>query len=243
MRKSYWMLIPAIAAPLLLDGCQTWGPTWSEVTGQRYNMTITNRRPAIIDMVDNQGSFPDPRLIGSARRASPRRAGTRAGLAGRSAAARHDAERRALQAVLHQRAVRHHDHAAVDAGHRLRRADRRMPGAGGQVAERRVTLRRGRGAAARRRGPARRVPDAPRHAGRGARRVVHDRARRSAGRGRRIGRGQVADRRRDHRTHRPARAHRRRQRAPRGPSHRQPAVRRDASSCAAARSARCSRIR
>ena len=63
MRKSYWMLIPAIASPLLLDGCQTWGPTWSEITGQRYNVTISNRRPAIIDMVDNQGSFPDPRLI------------------------------------------------------------------------------------------------------------------------------------------------------------------------------------
>ena len=63
MRKSYLMLIPAIAAPLLLDGCQTWGPTWSEVTGQRYNVTISNRRPAIIDQVDNQGAFPDPRLI------------------------------------------------------------------------------------------------------------------------------------------------------------------------------------
>ena len=63
MRKSYWMLLPAIAAPLLLDGCQTWGPTWSEVTGQRYNMTILNRRPAIIDQVDGQGAFPDPRLI------------------------------------------------------------------------------------------------------------------------------------------------------------------------------------
>ena len=63
MRKSYWMLVPAIAAPVLLDGCQTWGPTWSEVTGQRYNVTITNRRPAIIDQVDNQGAFPDPRLI------------------------------------------------------------------------------------------------------------------------------------------------------------------------------------
>jgi hypothetical protein len=57
------MLIPALAAPLLLDGCQTWGPTWSEVTGQRYNVTIVNRRPAIIDQVDNQGAFPDPRLI------------------------------------------------------------------------------------------------------------------------------------------------------------------------------------
>ena len=63
MRKSYWMLMPALAAPLLLDGCQTWGPTWSEVTGQRYNVTIVNRRPAIIDRVDNEGAFPDPRLI------------------------------------------------------------------------------------------------------------------------------------------------------------------------------------
>jgi hypothetical protein len=63
MRKSYWMLIPALAAPLLLDGCQTWGPTWSEVTGARYNVTIVNRRPAIIDQVDGQGAFPDPRLI------------------------------------------------------------------------------------------------------------------------------------------------------------------------------------
>ena len=63
MRKSYWMLMPALAAPLLLDGCQAWGPTWSEVTGQRYNVTIANRRPAIIDMVDNEGAFPDPRLI------------------------------------------------------------------------------------------------------------------------------------------------------------------------------------
>jgi hypothetical protein len=63
MRKTYPLLILAIAAPLLLDGCQTWGPTWSEVTGQRYNVTIVNRRPAIIDQVDSQGAFPDPRLI------------------------------------------------------------------------------------------------------------------------------------------------------------------------------------
>lgn len=63
MRKSFLMLVPVLAAPLFLEGCQTWGPTWSEVTGQRYNVTIPNRRPAIIDRVDNQGSFPDPNLI------------------------------------------------------------------------------------------------------------------------------------------------------------------------------------
>lgn len=63
MRKSFLMLIPALAAPLFLEGCQTWGPTWSEVTGRRFNVTIPNRRPAVIDRVDNQGSFPDPNLI------------------------------------------------------------------------------------------------------------------------------------------------------------------------------------
>jgi hypothetical protein len=63
MRKLYLLLAPAVLAPTFLTGCQTWGPTWSELTGQRYNMTITNRRPAIIDRVDNQGSFPDPRMI------------------------------------------------------------------------------------------------------------------------------------------------------------------------------------
>jgi hypothetical protein len=63
MRKSFLMLIPVLAAPLFLEGCQTWGPTWSEVTGQRYNVTILNRRPAIIVQVDNQGSFPDPNMI------------------------------------------------------------------------------------------------------------------------------------------------------------------------------------
>ena len=60
MRKSLLLLIPAVVAPLFLEGCQTWGPTWSEVTGQRFNVTITNRRPAMILQVDTQGSFPDP---------------------------------------------------------------------------------------------------------------------------------------------------------------------------------------
>jgi hypothetical protein len=63
MRKLVLLAVPAIAASLLLEGCQTWGPSWSEITGQRYNMTIVNRRPAIIDRVDDRGSFPNPNLI------------------------------------------------------------------------------------------------------------------------------------------------------------------------------------
>ena len=51
MRKS------VLAFALLLGGCQTWGPTWSEVTGYRYTFTELNRRPAIINQIDNQGSF------------------------------------------------------------------------------------------------------------------------------------------------------------------------------------------
>ena len=63
MRKFLLLMVPALVAPTVLTGCQTWGPTWSELTGQRFNMTIPNRRPAIIDRVDNQGSFVDPNLI------------------------------------------------------------------------------------------------------------------------------------------------------------------------------------
>jgi len=57
------LAVSALVVPALLAGCQTWGPTWSEVTGARYNMTIVNRRPAIIDEVDGQGAFPNPNLI------------------------------------------------------------------------------------------------------------------------------------------------------------------------------------
>jgi len=63
MRKLSWLMVPAVLAPTFLTGCQTWGPTWSELTGQRYNVTIPNRRPAIIDRVNDQGAFPDPNLI------------------------------------------------------------------------------------------------------------------------------------------------------------------------------------
>lgn len=63
MRKLGLGLVPVLLVPTMLSGCQTWGPTWSELTGQRYNVTITNRRPAIIDRVDDRGAFTDPNLI------------------------------------------------------------------------------------------------------------------------------------------------------------------------------------
>lgn len=63
MRKMIILAAPALLASTFLTGCQTWGPTWSELTGARYNVTIVNRRPAIIDRVDNEGAFPNPNLI------------------------------------------------------------------------------------------------------------------------------------------------------------------------------------
>jgi hypothetical protein len=63
MRKSALLLACAALPLAMLEGCQTWGPTWSEITGQRFNVTISNRRPAIIDRVDDRGSFPDPNMI------------------------------------------------------------------------------------------------------------------------------------------------------------------------------------
>ena len=40
-----------------LGGCQTWGPTWSEVTGARYDKTTMYRLPAVISRIDDQGAF------------------------------------------------------------------------------------------------------------------------------------------------------------------------------------------
>ncbi len=54
MRKK---TLPALLAALTVSGCATWGPTWSEITGDRFNAAIEFRRPAIIERVGDQGAF------------------------------------------------------------------------------------------------------------------------------------------------------------------------------------------
>ncbi len=36
--------VAVLALPALLAGCATWGPTWSEVTGRRFNLAVADRR-------------------------------------------------------------------------------------------------------------------------------------------------------------------------------------------------------
>jgi hypothetical protein len=43
----YRKLTLAIAA-IALAGCQSWGPTWSELSGARYTAVAPDRRPAIL---------------------------------------------------------------------------------------------------------------------------------------------------------------------------------------------------
>ena len=52
MRKTLLLIVP-----LVLGGCQTWGPTWSELSGQRYTKVEMNRLPAVIAQVDGRGAF------------------------------------------------------------------------------------------------------------------------------------------------------------------------------------------
>lgn len=53
MRKALLLL-----SPLFLLGCQTWGPTWSEVSGARYyHLATMYRYPAVITRIDDQGAF------------------------------------------------------------------------------------------------------------------------------------------------------------------------------------------
>src|SRR5271166_1445572 len=50
--------VAVAAATLVVAGCQTWGPTWSEVDNRRYYDTTTMYlRPAIIESIDNQAAF------------------------------------------------------------------------------------------------------------------------------------------------------------------------------------------
>jgi len=53
MRKAVLGLV------LIISGCQTWGPTWSEVSGANYyNVTILNRRAAVIESIDGNSAYP-----------------------------------------------------------------------------------------------------------------------------------------------------------------------------------------
>jgi hypothetical protein len=52
--------IPAAALLFLFAGCQTWGPTWSEITGTRYNRTIADRWQAQIVSVGSNGVSQTP---------------------------------------------------------------------------------------------------------------------------------------------------------------------------------------
>ena len=45
-------LLLAVLVSASVGGCATYGPTWSEISGNRYNMTILDRRPALIANVD-----------------------------------------------------------------------------------------------------------------------------------------------------------------------------------------------
>ena len=53
------VLATAVVA-LVATGCQTWGPTWSEVTGVRYNRAIADRWPARIVAVGSDSVFTVP---------------------------------------------------------------------------------------------------------------------------------------------------------------------------------------
>jgi hypothetical protein len=53
MRKLITVLLSVV-----LGGCATYGPTWSEISGARYyNRTTLNLRPAIIEKVDGNSAF------------------------------------------------------------------------------------------------------------------------------------------------------------------------------------------
>jgi len=52
-------LIPATTAPLMLSSCQTWGPSWSEITGERWMVPSAdfNTAPTSVNLIDGVGSF------------------------------------------------------------------------------------------------------------------------------------------------------------------------------------------
>ncbi|MGE5740328.1 MAG: hypothetical protein ACM34F_15650 [Betaproteobacteria bacterium] len=53
MMRSTLVLVLASS----LAGCATYGPVWSEVSGNRYHRAVLNRQPALIEKVDGYSSY------------------------------------------------------------------------------------------------------------------------------------------------------------------------------------------
>lgn len=62
MRQSRLGVVIAVSASaVIVGGCQTWGPTWSELTGVRYTAVALDRRPALLVRVgDHSVGREDP---------------------------------------------------------------------------------------------------------------------------------------------------------------------------------------
>ena len=55
--------LATIGLAALTASCQTWGPSWSEVTGVRYHRAIADRLPATVVAVGNQAVFMTPFMV------------------------------------------------------------------------------------------------------------------------------------------------------------------------------------
>ncbi|HLX28073.1 MAG TPA: hypothetical protein VKV24_06265 [Casimicrobiaceae bacterium] len=56
MRNAKWYA--AAIVTITLSGCQSWGPTWSELTGARYTAVDPNRENAILIRAGDQTIGP-----------------------------------------------------------------------------------------------------------------------------------------------------------------------------------------
>ena len=54
MKKTLLALLPL----MLLTGCQSWGPIWSEVTGARYTKVAIDRSATTLQDVDGVAAIP-----------------------------------------------------------------------------------------------------------------------------------------------------------------------------------------
>jgi hypothetical protein len=60
MKRFGWFVL---AVPALLSGCATWGPTWSEVTGRRFNLAVVDRRAVEIVSVGGRTGWANNDLL------------------------------------------------------------------------------------------------------------------------------------------------------------------------------------